>query len=423
MTSIQHKNLMTAQQKRFEVLFKRPENRECFDCLAKQPRWASTNLGVFFCLRCAGIHRSLGVHISKVKSTTMDLWEESMVQCCERIGNGNGKMLYEARLPASYRKPESSTDTAVVERILRQKYELKSFYAPEYEELRERMLAASPHTSAPTPVPSATPTSMLGPITPATPTFSVGVASPSALDNRGSSDDWTGFQSSPVTVSSVQPQQQRQPQASQSQMSGGKQEVDVWGDFATSGVTNSNVPQHSDLFGGPSLVPGRSTQQAGKPLDDLFSAVSVGPSSHQRSNNSSVHHPVAHHHLHQAPHVSSSATYNSPAQGAHAHFDLFDLKGPAPMSAHHHPRASHHHHPSSSLTAAAPQQLSLRPSGGGVDQSSPAAILAMFNNNNNNNNNGNSSCAQGPIMHTGQAPRQLPTSTSSTVPAALQDFF
>ncbi|BBH01842.1 ARF-GAP domain 5 protein [Prunus dulcis] len=40
-----------------EGLLKLPENRECADCKAKGPRWAS----------CSGIHRSLGVHISKVR--------------------------------------------------------------------------------------------------------------------------------------------------------------------------------------------------------------------------------------------------------------------------------------------------------------------------------------------------------------------
>ena len=38
------------------------------------PQWASTNLGVFLCIRCASIHRKLGTHISKVKSLTLDNW-------------------------------------------------------------------------------------------------------------------------------------------------------------------------------------------------------------------------------------------------------------------------------------------------------------------------------------------------------------
>lgn len=42
------------------------ENKYCADCDAKQPRWASWNLGVFVCIRCAGIHRSIGVQVSKV---------------------------------------------------------------------------------------------------------------------------------------------------------------------------------------------------------------------------------------------------------------------------------------------------------------------------------------------------------------------
>lgn len=43
------------------------------------PRWASWNIGVFLCIRCAGIHRNLGVHISKVKSINLDSWTPEQI--------------------------------------------------------------------------------------------------------------------------------------------------------------------------------------------------------------------------------------------------------------------------------------------------------------------------------------------------------
>jgi stromal membrane-associated protein len=48
-------------------LMAKPENKTCADCRKKDPRWASWNLGIFICIQCSGIHRSMGTHISRGK--------------------------------------------------------------------------------------------------------------------------------------------------------------------------------------------------------------------------------------------------------------------------------------------------------------------------------------------------------------------
>ncbi|KAM4885031.1 stromal membrane-associated protein 2 isoform 1-T1 [Sylvia borin] len=100
------------------------ENKFCADCQAKGPRWASWNLGVFICIRCAGIHRNLGVHISRVKSVNLDQWTQEQIQCVQEMGNGKANRLYEAYLPENFRRPQ--TDQAV-ESFIRDKYEKKKY--------------------------------------------------------------------------------------------------------------------------------------------------------------------------------------------------------------------------------------------------------------------------------------------------------
>ena len=47
-------------------------NALCADCGAPRPTWCSINLGITLCIECSGIHRSMGVHVSKVRSLTLD---------------------------------------------------------------------------------------------------------------------------------------------------------------------------------------------------------------------------------------------------------------------------------------------------------------------------------------------------------------
>ncbi|XP_068567078.1 stromal membrane-associated protein 2 isoform X2 [Cebidichthys violaceus] len=100
------------------------ENKFCADCESKGPRWASWNLGIFVCIRCAGIHRNLGVHISKVKSVNLDQWTQEQVQCVQEMGNAKAKRLYEAFLPECFQRPE--TDQSA-ETFIRDKYDKKKY--------------------------------------------------------------------------------------------------------------------------------------------------------------------------------------------------------------------------------------------------------------------------------------------------------
>ncbi|XP_040044342.2 stromal membrane-associated protein 2 isoform X1 [Gasterosteus aculeatus] len=100
------------------------ENKYCADCESKGPRWASWNLGIFVCIRCAGIHRNLGVHISKVKSVNLDQWTQEQVQCVQEMGNAKARRLYEAFLPKCFQRPE--TDQSA-ESFIRDKYDKKKY--------------------------------------------------------------------------------------------------------------------------------------------------------------------------------------------------------------------------------------------------------------------------------------------------------
>ncbi|XP_038998181.1 ADP-ribosylation factor GTPase-activating protein AGD5-like isoform X2 [Hibiscus syriacus] len=86
--------------------------------IGRGPRWASVNLGIFICMQCSGIHRSLGVHISKVRSATLDTWLPEQVAFIQSMGNEKANSYWEAELPPNY-------DRVGIENFIRAKYEEK----------------------------------------------------------------------------------------------------------------------------------------------------------------------------------------------------------------------------------------------------------------------------------------------------------
>ncbi|KAI1267940.1 hypothetical protein F5Y18DRAFT_274851 [Xylariaceae sp. FL1019] len=108
-------------QQTIKSLLKLEPNKVCADCKKnKHPRWASWNLGIFICIRCSGIHRGMGTHISRVKSVDLDSWTDEQLQSVLRWGNARANKYWEAKLAASHVPAE-----AKIENFIRTKYELK----------------------------------------------------------------------------------------------------------------------------------------------------------------------------------------------------------------------------------------------------------------------------------------------------------
>ncbi|KAG3110477.1 hypothetical protein PI124_g13272 [Phytophthora idaei] len=122
-----------AFRKLTEMMHSKSENQCCADCSSrlKDSIWASTTVGAFLCINCAGAHRKLGVQLSRVKSLHLDTWTDEEVAAMKG-GNKNVNEIYSKHLDKWLEVDASlellpNTATDIREKCIRAKYEDKQF--------------------------------------------------------------------------------------------------------------------------------------------------------------------------------------------------------------------------------------------------------------------------------------------------------
>uniref|UniRef100_A0A8C5H3N8 ArfGAP with SH3 domain, ankyrin repeat and PH domain 1b n=1 Tax=Gouania willdenowi TaxID=441366 RepID=A0A8C5H3N8_GOUWI len=105
-----------------EDVFRMPGNEMCCDCGASDPKWLSTNLGILTCIECSGIHREMGVHISRIQSMELDKLGTSELLLAKNVGNSSFNEIMEGNLPSPSPKPTPSSDMTVRKEFINAKY-------------------------------------------------------------------------------------------------------------------------------------------------------------------------------------------------------------------------------------------------------------------------------------------------------------
>lgn len=122
----------------------------CADCgSGVKTEWVSINLAIILCIECSGIHRSLGTHISKIRSLTLDInsFTTDIVELLLLVGNRISNMVWEAKLdPSTKPSPQATREERL--RFITAKYVERAYVEPlsstlsRYATADETLLAA-----------------------------------------------------------------------------------------------------------------------------------------------------------------------------------------------------------------------------------------------------------------------------------------
>lgn len=144
-----HRNVVhPEQQAAIDELVAR--NPVCADCGQAPAEWVSINIGCLLCIECSGIHRSLGVHESKVRSLTLDSWDMGLlVLLRDYLGNDSINASWEHTIPPGWTRPTAQTSREEKTKWITAKYHFHGFAEPMGEddkskrEVEARFLAAA----------------------------------------------------------------------------------------------------------------------------------------------------------------------------------------------------------------------------------------------------------------------------------------
>ncbi|XP_015438587.1 PREDICTED: arf-GAP with SH3 domain, ANK repeat and PH domain-containing protein 2 isoform X3 [Dufourea novaeangliae] len=103
-------SLVELQQAVIRCVMRLPGNDQCCDCSSQNDAtWLSTNFGIIVCIECSGIHRDLGVHISRIQSLTLDNVGTAQLLLARHMTNHAFNEVMEATLHQIHKPTPTST--------------------------------------------------------------------------------------------------------------------------------------------------------------------------------------------------------------------------------------------------------------------------------------------------------------------------